>query len=325
MPYGYDRAAVKTRISTPLVDGEVADGVLNENWLAVELDKYGGWERVEMELTFEVDEERIRALVPEEETDSPPVALVVALRAPDSFTRRTVCRRELDVGGGEGTRVSESMELRRSEVRGEVTVKPLVVRTQTHEYRAPGKARRAGSRIGGGREVSIVVDRGRTLADQYLEIDYTRFSERDDLGDAKAAISHLKHQGESPVLWINQDHPGVQEVMDSEAPTGATARLRDVFFDAVTPGVWKQLFFAAVDGLDREGETTYAWQDAVLNRFLEGLYPGEDKLARREHVLEEVTSASGIARLLQDLDRIVQSDNEFGQHFTKAAREVGGE
>jgi hypothetical protein len=274
------------------------------NILAVDLPEAA---TVALTLKVSVENGTYERVLPPDEHQDPPIAVVVAVRSIPSRTRRLVHLERSDAGWA-GT-----IDLAKAELFREATLTPAMVRVAGGDD--PRYAEHAGAWLASGDEVRIEVDDAPVPPGGYLDVKFDNFRE----GPSPKRNQHpdllyvLDTDRETPILWLNEDVDEFKGVMLSKGRRGYNLRVRDAMFDTLGSQVWTSLASLAFTNLaltlqqqretDDESdpfESLSEWHQRVLNFWAPRLFEGS-----RPEAMEEVRRAAADTRLLPDLfDRL---------------------
>lgn len=313
LPYRYARGGVQLTVTSCKLDGDrdVAPDVADQR-----LDLDGPWADATLRVCAGVAAPTFAAIGEGEPPEAFEIALV--LRCPATFVRRAVTV-ELGVVGGT---VERSLALRRDDLSGSASLVAYLVRKRAHTAR-PALVR--GARLAESRAWEVRIDPPREHHGEYLDVRYKKFSEDETLPlRDRGNLYVLDVDQESPILWINADHQRVAGILDSRGVTGRAARLRESFFDHVAYAVWSQLFVKATTDLlaSDDDETTYPWQDVVLDALLGDVFPEVKGGSARRRRLREWHA--DLPELWRRLDAALQRRNDLASHLAKLAEEEVG-
>ncbi len=298
LPFAHDRHGLRTKIHGLELDGRfVPEAVDLDSHV---LDLRSAWSRARVVLEVTMAPELLEQVLPEDERDEPPLTVLVSVRCGETRLRRGV-RAELSVEAP----VLVAVDVEHSEILGAAELIPFLVRTKDAAAATVGFARKRGSRVAGGRAWTLRTDLERAPAGRYLELQFKSFSEDPLIPLAeRGAVWRLEVMAEDPILWLNQDHTAIANLLRYDGSQGRRARARDVIFDRISASVWTRLFLLAADNvLQDEGEAD-GWEQSVLDYMLPDLYPGvPTKAARLERLRKD---HEDLHLLLGKLDAVLQ-------------------
>lgn len=309
LPYRYGRGGVDLSIAGCTLDGTTQVELEGDaHVIALE----GDWTRASLSVRVAVPAATL-AEVGEGEGASA-FELAIVLRCPDTLVREAL-RVPLRAADDATT---WPLELARDRLAGSAHLIAYLVRATAHPSRRPLVR---GARVADSRRWEIRVDEPRQPKGEYLDIRYKKFSEDEALPIRdRGNLYALDFDQESPILWINSDHDRVAGILDSKGTIGRTARLRETFFDHIAYSVWTQLFLkASVDLIGGDGETTYEWQDAVLELVLRDVFPEIKSGTERKNRLLDMRE--DWPELVRRLDAGLQRRNDLAAHLTKLVDE----
>jgi hypothetical protein len=314
LPYRYARSGLELSIERCRLDDR--DEVAPDNEAcAIELDVR--WTTATLDVRLELPAEtRDSLLAPGTPADA--IDALVIVRSPSTFFRSAVrvpMRR---------ARATLSIVLERDQLAGLAELMAVVVRTtdaQRLGAHAQEYASARGIRIADSRTWQLRIDRVQEPRGEYLDIRYHPFSTEPTVpARDHGNLYLLRLEQETPELWINADHERIAAVLDSKGTVGRHARLREVAFDLVAHGVWTQLFMRAARDYVTHEETSYAWQDAVLDLLLRDVFPELRSVAERRDRLAELWVE--LPLLLARLDAALQRRASVSAHLSRLIEEA---
>ncbi len=263
------------------------------------------WEKISVSGSIHVPKEVFSGTLPFEERDDPPVILVVAVRASQTMLRFGVSNQELDVDvNGEGD-YEFSVELEQDSLRGEVNIKPYLVRGESQDT-DEDYATDYGDRLASDEAWTIVIDREQEDGG-FLHPRIEPFDHFDSFPNGEN-LHYLHFEDPStPKLFLNANHQQLIGVLQSEGPTGHDARFRDVLYDYIEQSVWQELLLRTASDADPEdGVLKYAWQEEVVELFEDELFDveGYEDVVRR--LGELASSGDDVDVLAKEIDAAIQ-------------------
>tara|TARA_R110002096_G_scaffold259030_1_gene452626 strand:+ start:100545 stop:101534 length:990 start_codon:yes stop_codon:yes gene_type:complete len=256
---------------------------------------------------------------PSELTD-PPGHLVLVVRAPATHERFLV---EVSSPPCVADSYPFALTLERSRFAGTLEVTPYLLRSESSAQVDSGFASLRGMRLASSRSWELRLDAVSSVAGAFLDVRYQSFKEQAERFAHPDVVFELDCGTEAPILWLNSDHARVCEILDSRATHGVSARMRDLMFDNISSSVWTQLFLSAVWDIREADESTYRWQQAVLQRFLPKMYSQSGTLEDQRRFLRLDLEDGGMAILMERFAPALQGDLEIAKHCVAAAQEVG--
>ncbi len=293
--------------------GPTRDGAGDEPVLDLSAHRF---DTLHLALRLEVAAGAIRHVLPPGERHDPPLA--VAVVAGCAGTRLRAVER-IPVPAAGDLEATVTFDLRRADLRGEVTVVAHLVRTREALRPRAGFAGHAAAILGASHPIRLHIDPARRSRGGHLDVRYESFSSM--VGFDARTLFRLETERDTPVLWLNMDRPEVRQVLDSRGRTGPVARAREVTFDAVALVVWIRLAASALWALDADGRTAFPWQEAVLREILPALVPeaaDHDSRVRAALRLRD----EGPAELLAGLEAVVQVRTKVLDHVEALAKEI---
>ena len=318
-PHRYAKSAATLHITEVSLDELELPDHFTATRNRVDLQGFHEWKRLDVTFAARVEHEALSKLVTEDEAKAPPCAFLLRLRCPATFWRegRLLSPAKHITQSAAQTTVT----LYREELRDVVEAQLFVVRTcdVASASGATGVAQHKGMRIADSTACAITIDARHQRSSKHLEINFISFSSHERFETISETLYTLEAEGEHPILWLNEDHLEVAQVLSMEGTRGVGARLRDAFFDQIAHPVWIQLFLHAATSMDEEGTTPFEWQQALLDEFLPALFPDHDALAAVEELHRMLRDAARLPELFERLDRHLQREQSYVAHMVKLA------
>lgn len=280
MPYASARDGLSFHHVHHAIDGdprgELANGALLPSTR---------WAELTLTVSLELSENLIDRVLHPDEQRAPPVALVLAVRNPAAYLDRSICLAHTDASTA---KYEHRFSLARTDMRGDVTIVPFLVRT-SHGTRRPGYAWRKGAWLATGDPWSFQVDEQRARIGNDIEVIRVRFTEVPEIPQVnRGNWFYLQLDRDPPRIYLNDDHAALMSILDDKSTRGRRAAVRDGLLELLDATVWPALVFHAARGRDEEGEVVYGWQENVLRQWVRRLDPDEldlesgvERLARR--------------------------------------------
>jgi hypothetical protein len=297
-PWAQDPAGLTLELRGLTVDGEPVE----VDPRAPQLELSGPWRSAVVRVHVEASAGLCERIVAPDEREEPPLTIVVTVRCDATRLRR---------GAGQAAwaqTVELDLELNRTELARTVEIGVHALRSTNALNPEPGYAHLAGARVASGRSCTIQVDEPRPGSGRYLELQYKSFNADPQIPHQhRPALYRLELDREDPILYLNADHAELRPILDSKGTRGRRVRLRELLYERVEAGAWTQLLIHVGERLVADGELTYAWQEAVLDRWLPRLYPTLNSAAEgRERLIADFAQ---LDRLLADIDATLQVQN----------------
>lgn len=320
LPYAYARRGLIFHLESATLDGERPAGNIDHNAHLLRLETRE-WERALLQFSINVKPDVVnRVLSRPTGRARHPVQYLVAIRCESTLLRHGVLVEPASSALDIPTEVG--IEIERREVRDSVEFVPFLVRETTDDSVETGFARRRGERIVDGRHWEVRVDRMERRRSRHLDIRYIKFSDHERFRELTDRVYILEADTEKPTLWLNRDHPRIVQVLDSGGTRGGSARVRDVFFDMISHGVWLQLFMRAAAGINDNGESSFEWHRGVIDEFAPELFPEYDDEGRIEQIRRRIDDPGQAAEMLRDVDLQLQANHKLARHMTRLVDEV---
>ncbi len=310
LPYAYGRLGLRADLRRVEVDGHASSDGLDRDAHLVDL--RGTWSRARLTFVVPPQDTLLTQVVPDAERSTPPVAVLLVLRCQATRLRRGVAASFEHTG----TELEVTIELERDELAGHAELLPYLVRTANGSSEAGGFAHRVGNRIASARPWSIRVDLQRAPSGRSLDVQFKSFGKDESIALAdRGSMWRLEAQAETPILWSNQDHGSIAELLRHEGTRGRRAYLREVVFDRIGSSVWTQLFFAATVSIRESDGSIYGWEQSVLDLLLPDMYPAVPTAEGRLKYLRQ--ELDDLPQVLARLDAALQRRDNGIQHLTR--------
>ncbi len=281
------------------------------------------WRALRVELTAQLSEAELKAILPSTSNLTEDAILVVSVRCPSTKLRRAVVLKPV----GAGKWVGEVTVYRR-EVRSAVRLEPRLVRRTALpavDTSAEEVARDRGALLAEGRPVILAVDESARRVPGAIRMGWEDFRASDHPW-RKAHHSNLffLEVDDEPLLWLNSIYSQLKAVLYSKTDRGTDAVMRKMANALLAQSVWLKLFSVALNSLTVDEETgevdpPEGWRAVVLTTFLRRIFPGvgKDEQIRR---LMSMRGPDQIGTLMSLAGSVVQEI--IGTHVlvTKAIR-----
>jgi hypothetical protein len=264
------------------------------------------WDEVTIGGTVEIPRKVFSGTLPREEREELPIELVVATRCSKTILRRGLSNDDHGISVDEEGEFQFSLTVERDDVRGEVEIKPYVVRAE-HQSIDIEYASRTGDRLASTDSWILEVDEQEEDGG-FLHPRIEPFDRHDSFPDGEH-LHYLHFEDPStPKLYLNANHGRLVDVLQNVGTRGADPRFRDVLYDYVEQSVWQQLLLRAASDIDAEtGEVRHPWQEEVVELFEDELYPEiEDTEELRQKIAEDAASGDDLDILVHQIDLAIQ-------------------
>lgn len=311
-PYNYLPQSLECgidEVNLEASDGEVVgeDSVqIAEGDRRVSLITATEWDEAEIKCAVTVPEKIFEATIPFDERDDPDVKLVLAARASQTILRMGEVGSTSSIPVNGHGEYELSATLTHSEVRGDVVLKPYLVRSGSQDE-DENYATDTADRLASDDAWTVRIDQPEEdggflhpLIEPFHK--YPTFPGEDHL--------HYLHfeDPSTPKLYLNADHGQLLNIMFKDGTRGADARFRDVLYDYIEQSVWQELLVRTANDADSDtGETRHPWQDEVVELFADDLYDDPD--TPREVAAQlgsDAESGEDLDRLVSEIDRAIQ-------------------
>jgi len=260
------------------------------------------WSRATLSGRIVVPDDVVSTVFPEDERDSPPAKLYVAVRCHDAIYRgRSLVSEALTTSGTYDVQI----ELDWSNLKGKVELRPYLVRTKRGDD-GSDYAAKPNVRLADGKIYTVLLDSSEREEKAFIDGEEVSFSQSAHLPDGEK-LYYLDFRNESrPKLWINSDNPRITDVLQSDGSVGAGPRMRDVILDQISYGVWTQLIVRAACAIDHEGEVDHEWQRTVIESFGRQLYEVQDVTEAALRLRDEIEDGEKLPHLVERIDNELQ-------------------
>lgn len=278
------------------------------------------WDEVRIEGEVHVPEAVFNGTLPVEERDDPPVSLLVAVQVPKTILRYGVAKEDVDAElDGEGT-YPFSVELSNDKVRGAVTLKPYLVRSEGQDD-DPDYAGRFGDRLAADDAWTVQVDE-ESDSGGFLHPQIEPFDRSESFpGEENLHYLHFEDPT-TPKLFLNANHSRLVHVLQHEGTWGGDARFRDVLFDYIEQSVWQELLLRAAADADPEtAELRHPWQEEVVDLFTDELYDDADYEGVVQRLGRDAASKDDLDELVRQVDLAIQQRVEHPDAALKLLQE----
>lgn len=303
LPFRYEREGLDFILESYSVDrGPSTEIDLPPGQRTLDLTAEGQWQQIVLRGHITINEDLINRVFPEEEHVNPPADLYVAEQC-----RATILRDRKDISTDQTPAgvYDAKIVLERSRLRGEVILRPYLVRATENDIDGP-YASVPNARVASGDIYYIQIDGSATEEVGLIDGEEVAFSTAEHLpGEERLYYLDFRNKAR-PKLWLNADHPRITEVLASEGSVGTEPRLRDVILDQIQYGVWTQLILHAAAAIDERAEVNYDWQQTVIDSFAPQMYDVGDTEGAALKLREDLNDPDGVARLLGRIDAEIQ-------------------
>jgi hypothetical protein len=305
LPYAYRNEGLEFELEWYSIDGEKPSDLetkAGQTRISIPPGEEDDWETVELGGTISLPGSTIEAVFPEDERSAPPAKLYVAVRCHETIYRDRVVVSEAPTRVGEK---SVGVELDRSDFRGEVELRPYLVRTEPADHEGPF-ANAKNVRVASGRIFTAVIDGEGEEGIAQIDGEVVSFSQAPHLpgGDQ---LYYLDFRNEArPKLWINGDYPRITDVLQTNGSVGSGPRMRDVILDQISYGVWSQLIVRAGTAIDDDGDVEHQWQKTVIESFAREIYDTDDRTAAALALRKDVRNPEMLPEVMSRIDEEVQ-------------------
>jgi hypothetical protein len=319
LPYRYDEYGMDLQATSFRLDGGEELEDVNQERRLISLENRTEWDEITVEGEIELGQDVINDVLPVEERLQPPAEIYITNRCEYTYLREKNSVEDSPVE----PRVYEfEITLEREKLRNTTVLKPYLARVGDSDAGTDEFATVKGARLASSRPWEIRTDIREGPSGDYLEVLYDSFDDKDYLPD-EDRLYHLDfREAKSPTLWLNSDHEKITRVLDSRGSRGPEARMRDVFFDQISQSVWTQLIVRAATDIDEEGEGRYEWEEGILKRFADRIYPEVEEKEARKKLSRDIRSPEELPEIMERIDGVLQDRLESHDNMTKVIEEA---
>lgn len=277
----------------------------NGSLLAYEQD----FETLEIRADVVMVDDVLGRVIDPSEHDDPPAEVRLVCRSDRSRARHSV---PLD---GDGI-YETTLVFDRQEWSGDVEIQAVMFRTRRNGSVSPasGFATERGSLLAWSEPRRLVLDEpSRPLGDR-LDVQWENFAESTNFR-RRAHPDHLfdldTSTGERPIIYCNSGLRALRAILNSRAPHGKVASIRDATNYMIAHQVWSSLLSIALAEVARAGAKALEdasveeildtvggdWQRRILRDWSRWLYPGETA----EAALEKVVVGAGSPEVVEEI------------------------
>lgn len=300
-PWPFARAELELRVTLLEVDGVAVESVSTE---PRELELPPSWQRARLAMVASCPPALLEQLLEADERGAPPVRWLLTLRCDATRIRRT-----LPLEQPWTARVVHELELDHDELAGPIELGTMLVRSDTSETAASGRARERGAKLASAPSWTVYAEGRPRSSGHSLDVQWCSFSDDPRVPrSARAGLYRVLLELDPPVLLLNLDHAELRSVLDGKGTRGARARLRDLVFERIEGPVWTALLVHAAACLSADDELPFAWQRRVLDHWLPHLYPELDAPEARARLVHDYER---LPELLVELDGLMQTQGKL--------------
>lgn len=262
------------------------------------------WNLLNFEVGFRVPDGDIADVIPDGDSlDSVTPRVVVACSA-------TKYRLGYPLKRGEDGSWAAEIQLARSDLRGVVSLTPILVRARERKHE-DGYATYLGAILGTGPDVEILLDKTAPVPLGEFDYRYEVFAQSTVAEVAKRPDDvFFVDPRNRPRIHLNIRWPSLQTVLESKARTGVDAALRNAYAASIGQGTWTQLLVTAVGSIREEDDEYHVvgsdWRTDLVARFGQQIYPDDDPEQRLKLLYERFTSPEDIGLLVAEISSFAQ-------------------
>lgn len=282
----------------------------------VPLDEYQPWDTAVVAATLDVDEPDLRWVFPDDEGPPYPAKLVVSIdcEATQLHYERVVAGPE-ESYGGDGFELEFDVDC----FRGDVTVRPYVVRTEPCSEGLPF-APSEGMQVATGEPWTVRVDdpskNGSGFPTEYHDFSREGFPPED-------LVHALNSNPGDPTAMVNDRHDPIVDVLETGGYGYFKSRAREVVRGEIAMMTWIQLTLHTAGTIAHAGEPEYDWQEGVVKEFGDLLFDEdlsyEETVDRLGEQVSDPTNLGPFARRLNEAAQL------YVEHHDRLNKLVEGE
>lgn len=284
----------------------------------VDLVEYEGWGEASLKVQVSVDEEVLQEVFPENQDY--PGRIIVAGHCRATYLRdRTI----IASGSLEAGTYTDEVELKVKGVGGQVELHPYLIRSEDRDS-VQDYGVNKGVMLADGPEWTVEITEEEAGSQNVLKVDRTSFSEKYEENDEtrfppedELFYLDLDRDHANPVLWFNEDHRKVVNVMWA-GESDYDKLTEDLIWNHVLSDVWSRMItIAAIEFEAEDSEWTPEWQAGVFEIAAPHLYPDEDPSPRKAaEFLQEQLLEGGHSDATRRIETAVQEILDPAAGFT---------
>jgi hypothetical protein len=311
--YPYETGPERILLSVDPVDADIprgGDGAL----LLYQTDL----EKVTLQVTAAVPQELFEELLPRAEARQPPAEVRLVCQSIESR------RRVAHALPGDGVHEAK-IPFKRSDWTGLAELQAFLVRTKPNARQPEGFAADRGSALAWSRPFRLLFDEPPPHPGQHLDIQWESFRASGDPWRRRNAdqLFGLDTSRDPPILFLNRDFTGAYRVLNSDAPHGKVARVRDATYFMLAHQVWSSLIAITLAAIapsnddDMTVEDKLAgikdWQAGIVRDWSRYLYPDLDSQTALERLVGAAGDMIRTGEVMGRLGNAIQS--RFSSHI----------
>lgn len=315
-PHRCEPGALDFRISKfSLDDGELVEP---EQDKFIDLHEYEGWENLTLILEVRIPDGLLGKVFPE--YDNIPGMLVVAAHCRTTYLRDRIVLENAPISSGT---YRKEVNIEAGNVADSIDFRPFLIRTIDAENPVPGNyATDGGVFVSDGAEWYVDIEDEDSGDDNVLEVHKRKFSDEDEKSrfpsEEQLYFLDLEGDPDKPVLWFNEDHVRVTELM-WQGESQYERLTEDLVWNQVLTPVWTRLVTIASMEYDPDTEEwSREWQAAVFEQIYEHLYDEDyspEKTAEylQQHLKEGTTLAT--RRIEDGVQTLLDPADDYTKHI----------
>lgn len=317
LPYAYERSGIGVRVANCLDEQRRSLAQPDFERHLIELDDRP-WQAIRLDILLQVTAELLERLLPDTERAVAPFRLLITVRSPATRLRMGFVVADAPIKPGE---YRYALKLSHTDIVGPVEIAAFLVCAKSAVALSTGYAAHLGGRVAGSRPWQLLVEPRQAASGDFLDVRYRSFKQDALLKQFETNLYRLECDQEAPVLWVNADQDKIAAILGERGTVGRRARMRDLFYDVISYGVWTQLFTRAARHL-ADGELVYEWEEAVLRELLPFLYPQKRDHGSRVSALIDLLDYGDWPLVMERLDAALQVKCDGSVHMARLIEET---
>lgn len=317
-PYQYEKNGLNFGILEFEIDGSTGDPDYEER--VVPLYKFDGWNKASISVDISIEWSTLNRLFDDVErwemalanydrnleSDEFPAKISVVVDCEATQTRYEVPVVDPVTSGSHQAEI----KLDREDIRGTVTLKPTLVRTEDSDTGLPYAPNR-GMKMASGQDWFVVAD----LPDEDGNGFPTSFRDFSKDGLPPEELVHaLRPSSSNPKVMVNETNDPIVDVLTAGGHSGFRPWMRDVVAGEMAMMTWMQLTIHTASTIATEGEPEFDWQEGVVNEISDYLFDEEVEYDEAvERLGEQVADPANLPGFVRDLNQAVQLYDEIKQ------------
>lgn len=318
LPYHYGEHQLQVSLKAYDLDGEVQKiREAEKNAKKLSLNDKKDWNELSLRGNIKIKEQTLKKVFPP--LESPSATLLLTIHCPPTYLRK----RHSITSKATADIHSFKISLRRHNLYGKVMIKAFLVRNKDSRKTYDAYATEKGMRLASSSVWAIYVDKLTSpIGAKYLTAIYENFSQTEYTPDGNHFYYLDLRNPAEPLLWLNSEIERVQGILNSKGTRGKDARLRELFFDLISGGVWSRLLLRAITDITEENEPLYQWEKTLLRTFIAEKFPDYKFSTAMAELREKIHSNEGVDDVMQNINSFIQTHSGVRAHMIELIKEV---